>query len=120
LFSQNLQLHYDFRNTIDPKHNTKNFPTYILSTLISNRYLVIHKTGSFLFKVETDLQGDKNNIGKSFVQVPRLPFMGAKIFIGVQYSGGLGVTEPKQYSYYISNALSIGPSVPFQWKGACF
>ena len=120
--SQNLQLHYDFRHAIDPKHNRQNFPTlyfeYFKSQTDTSLFI---KPGSFLFKVETDLQGDKNNIGKSFVQVTQtFRLWKPKIFIGVQYSGGLGVTEPKQYSYYISNALSIGPSAPFQWKGAYF
>jgi len=41
-----------------------------------------------------------------------------KIFLSLQYSGGLGVTEPKQYSFYINNTWSAGLAYPFQWKGA--
>ena len=41
-----------------------------------------------------------------------------KIFVHVSYNGGLGVTEPKQYSYYIQNTYEMGLAYPFQWKGA--
>lgn len=121
-YSQNLQLHYDLRYSIDPTHNSKNFPTvyfeYFKQQTDTSSFI---RPGSFLFKVETDLQGDKNNVGKSFIQATQtFRLWEPKIFVGVQYSGGLGVTEPKQYSYYINNALSIGPSVPFQWQGAYF
>ena len=71
--------------------------------------------------MENDLQGDRDNIGKAFIQASQTFRMWRpKIFAIVQYSGGLGVTNPTQYSYYISNCLSIGPSYPFQWKGAYF
>jgi hypothetical protein len=121
-YAQSLQLHYDLRHSIDPTHNSKNFPTvyfeYFKQQTDTSSFI---RPGSFLFKVETDLQGDKNNIGKSFIQATQtFRLWKPKIFIGAQYSGGLGVTEPKQYSYYINNALSIGPSVPFQWQGAYF
>ncbi|MGZ3872546.1 MAG: DUF5020 family protein [Mucilaginibacter sp.] len=122
LFSQNLQLHYDFRHTVDPDRNAKNFPVlyfeYFKSQTDTSAFI---KPGSFLFKAETDLSGDKNNIGKAFVQVTQtFRLWQPKVFVGIQYSGGLGVTEPKQYSYYINNAFSVGPSLPFQWKGAYF
>src|SRR6266700_8456026 len=60
-------------------------------------------------------------MGNSFIQVSQsfrcwIP----KVFIAVQYSGGMGITEPKQYSYYINNTFSIGAAYPFQWKGAWF
>ncbi|MDB5088254.1 MAG: hypothetical protein JWR09_2248 [Mucilaginibacter sp.] len=122
LFSQNLQLHYDLRHSIDPKHNAENFPTvyfeYFKSQSDTTSFI---KPGSFLFKVETDMQGDKNNIGKAYIQATQtFRLWKPKIFLGVQYSGGLGVTEPKQYSYYINNSLGIGPNYPFQWHGIYF
>jgi len=122
LFGQNLQLHYDFMHTVDPQHQPQNFPTlyfeYFKSMDSTSSFI---KPGSFLFKVEDDLQGDRNNIGKSFVQVSQsFRMWRPKIFAAVQYSGGLGVTNPVLYSYYINNCISIGPSYPFQWKGAYF
>lgn len=122
LFSQNIQLHYDFRHSIDPAHNSQNFPTLYFEyfkSLDSGKSFV--KPGAFFIKMETDLQGDNDNIGKAFIQASQtFRFWQPKIYLSAQYSGGLGVTDPKQYSYYINNALSIGPSYSFQWLGAYF
>jgi hypothetical protein len=121
-YSQSLQLHYELRHTVDPKHNSQNFPSlffeYFKSQTDTSSFI---KPGSFLFKAETDMQGDKNNIGKAYIQASQsFRVWKPKILLGVQYSGGLGVTEPKQYSYYINNALGVGPVYPFQWRGAYF
>jgi hypothetical protein len=122
LFAQNLQLHYDFRHSIDPLHYSQNFPTLYFEyfkAMDSTSSFV--KPGSFFMKIEDDLEGDQDNIGKSFIQVSQTFRMWRpKIFAAVQYSGGLGVTDPAQYSFYINNCFSIGPSYPFQWKGAYF
>jgi len=122
LFSQSLQLHYDLRHSIDPKHNTQNFPTlyfeYFKQMDSTTSFI---KPGSFLIKIESDMQGTNDNVGKAFIQASQtFRLWQPKIFIGVQYSGGLGVTDPAQYSYYINNCFSIGPSYPFQWNGAYF
>ncbi len=122
VFSQNLQLHYDFRHSIDPKRNSRNFPTiyfeYFKAQADTSSFI---KPGSFFLKAETDLQGNYDNIGKAFIQVLQsFRFWKPKIYLTIQYSGGLGVTEPKQYSYYINNSFSVGSSYPFQWKGAYF
>ncbi|MEO6632552.1 MAG: DUF5020 family protein [Mucilaginibacter sp.] len=119
IFAQSLQLHYDLRHTIDPKHNPQNFPAlffeYFKSQTDTSSFI---KPGSFLFKAETDMKGDKNNIGNAFIQVTQtFRLWRPKIFVGVQYSGGLGVTEPRQYSYYINNSFAIGPNYNFQSKG---
>jgi Domain of unknown function (DUF5020) len=121
-FSQNLQLHYDLRHTVDPQHNPQNFPTlyfeYFKAMDTTSSFI---KPGAFFIKIESDLQGDRDNIGKSFIQASQtFRLWQPKIYAAVQYSGGLGVTDPAQYSYYINNCLSIGPSYPFQWKGAYF
>jgi hypothetical protein len=121
-FSQSLQLHYDFRHTVDPAHNSQNFPTLYFEyfkSLDSGKSFI--KPGSFLIKIETDMQGANDNIAKSFIQASQTFRMWKpKIYLSVQYSGGLGVTEPKQYSFYIPNSFSLGPSYPFQWKEAWF
>jgi hypothetical protein len=36
----------------------------------------------------------------------------------LQYSGGGGITQPTEYSYYITNTYQAGAEIPFQWKGA--
>ncbi len=120
--AQNLQLHYNFNHSIDPQLNPRNFPTlyfeYFKAMDTTSSFI---KPGAFFLKVECDLQGDNNNIGKTFMQASQsFRFWQPKIFLSVQYSGGLGVTDPAQYSYYISNCFSIGPTYTFQWKGAWF
>lgn len=122
LYAQNLQLHYDLRHTVDPHHNVKNFPTvYFEYFKAQDSTSTFIKPGAFFIKMQTDMLGAQNNIGKTFIQASQtFRFWNPKVFLSLQYSGGLGVTEPKQYSYYIANALSLGPSYTFQWKGAYF
>src|ERR1700712_1489590 len=81
--AQSLQLHYDLRHTIDPKHNPQNLPTlffeYFKTQTDTSSFI---KPGSFLFKVETDMLGDKNNIGKAYIQATQtFSFWNPKIFI---------------------------------------
>lgn len=113
--SQNLQLHYDFRHSIDPKLHPKNFPS------LSFEYFKLIDTlgtGSFLLKVQADLNGKNFNVGQVFTQVSQtLRFWKPKIFLSLNYSGGLGVTA-SAFGFYIANSYGIGAAYPFQWKGA--
>ncbi len=115
-FSQSLQLHYDFRHTIDPKRNPKNFPTlYFEYYKLLDTGKAFIKPGSFLLKTQADFTGDQDNIGKYYMQVSQeFRFWKPKFFIDLQYSGGLGITTPRQYSYYILNTYSAGISYPFK------
>lgn len=116
LFSQQLQLHYDPRHTLDPKHTTKNFTTaYFEYYKKQDSGKGFIKPGSFLLKLQADFMGAHNNMGKFYMQVSQsFRCWKPKIFLSLQYSGGLGITEPKQYSYYISNTYSVGADYPFQ------
>lgn len=118
--AQTIQLHYDMRHTVDPKHTAKNFPTLYFEyfkTQDSGKSFV--KPGSFLLKMQADFLGQQNNIGKFYVQVSQsFRCWKPKIFVTLQYSGGLGITEPKEYSYYITNTFSAGLSYPFRWGSA--
>jgi len=142
LSAQELQLHYDPRHTLDPSQYAHNFPTLYFQYFknqdsgytpkksldlsekrdtFSQRpvFRISIKPGSFLLKVQTDLQGASHNIGQTYIQVSQsFRCWKPPVFLSLQYSGGLGVTEPKEYSYYINNAFSLGLSYPFQWKGA--
>jgi hypothetical protein len=115
LCSQNLQLYYDFRHSLDPKLNPRNYPSLYFE------YFKGRDSGSFLIKVQNDFTGQGNNIGQHYVQVSQtLRFWNPKIYIGAQYSGGLGIAEPGDYSYFITNAFSLGLAHPFRWKEAWF
>lgn len=118
--AQSLQLHYDLRHTTNPLRNAKNFLTLYFEyfkTPDSGKSFI--KFGSFLFKSEADMTGTNNNIGKYYMQVSQdFRFWKPKVFLSLQYSGGLGVTVPAQYSYYITNTYDIGVSYPFRWGSA--
>jgi hypothetical protein len=117
VMSQNLQLHYDFRHTVDPKPNPKNFPTFNFEYF---KDIDTISTGSFLFKIQADLNGKNNNIGQVFTQVSQsLKFWKPKVYLSLNYSGGLGIT-PDSYGFYLSNSFGLGVSYPFQWRGAWF
>ena len=120
VFAQSLQLHYDARHTVDPKNNKRNFATLYFEyfkTQDSGKSFI--KPGSFLLKTQADFFGERNNIGKFYLQVSQsFRFWKPKIFISIQYNGGLGITEPRQYSYYIINTYSLGLDYPFKWADA--
>ena len=117
---QSLQLHYDFRHTLDPAKNSKNYPTvYFEFFKIIDSGKGFIKPGSFLIKMQADFQGGQHNIGNYFMQVSQeFRCWEPKIFLSLQYSGGLGVTDPRQYSYYNINTFSVGCSYPFRWGQA--
>lgn len=120
LSAQDLQLHYDSRHTLDPSHNAHNFPTLYFQYFKSyDSGQAFIKPGNFLLKLQSDFSGSGNNIGQSYVQVSQsFRCWKPKVFLSLQYNGGLGITEPKQYSFYIDNAYSAGLEYPFRWKGA--
>lgn len=122
VFSQQLQFHYDLRHVVDAKRTQKNFPSlyfeYFKSQDSGNAFI---KPGSFLFKTQADLVGTKNNIGQFYTQASQsFRCWRPKIFVQLQYSGGLGIAEPGSYGFYINNAFSLGLGHPFQWRGAWF
>jgi Domain of unknown function (DUF5020) len=119
-YPQSLQLHYDPRHTLAPKQNSKNFLTFYFEYFKnqdSGKSFI--KPGSFLLKMQADFFGEKNNMGKFYMQVSQsFRFWRPKIFLNFQYSGGLGITEPRQYSYYVLNTFSIGLTYPFKLGNA--
>ncbi len=119
-FAQTLQLHYDFRHTLAPSRNDHNFPSlyfeYFKNRDSGKSFI---KPGSFLLKAQTDFNGKDHNANQVYLQVSQtFRCWQPKVFINIQYNGGLGVTEPKQYSYYLINTYSLGVSYPFKWGEA--
>jgi len=77
------------------------------------------KPGSFLFKTQADFTGEKTNLAKFYVQVSQtFRCWRPQVFVHLQYSGGGGLTEPREYSYYIRNTFSAGLSYPFKLGNA--
>jgi hypothetical protein len=113
--AQNLQFYYDFRHSLDPKNNPRNYPSLYFE------FFKGRDSGSFLIKVQNDFTGEQGNIGQHYLQISQTGrFWKPKIYIAIQYSGGLGIVEPGNYPFFISNAFSLGLSHPFQWKGGWF
>lgn len=111
--AQQLQFHYDFRHSIDPELNRRNFPSLTFEYFKGN-----DSTGSFLFKMQTDFNGASSNPGQVFLQVSKsVRYWKPKIYLSLTYSGGLGVAPPS-YGYYLTNSFGVGAAYPFQWKGA--
>jgi len=122
--SQQLQLHYDLRHSVDPEHTSKNFPAfyfeYFRPTRPDSAYGAI-KRGSFLFKMQSEFSGERNNTSQFYMQISQgFRCWQPKIYIQFQYNGGLGIAEPGSYGFYLTNAFSIGASYSFQWKGKAF
>lgn len=116
LSGQTLQLHYDARHTLDPSHNAMNFPT-----IYFEYYKAKDTSGAFFMKMETDLNGQNHNAGKFYTQLSQsFKFWHPKVYVQLQYSGGMGIAEPGSYGYYITNAFSLGAVYPFKWKGGWF
>lgn len=113
--AQQLQLHYDFRHSIDPVLNRRNFASLSFEYFKSN-----DSAGSFLLKMQTDFSGENNNLGQLFLQVSKnIRFWKPKAYLALTYSGGLGVAPPA-YGYSINNTFGVGVAYPFQWRGAWF
>jgi len=88
LLSQNIQLHYDLRHSLDEKLNPKNFPSFSFEYFKNIDTL---NNGSFLFKLDSRLDGKNSNMGQVFTQISQsIKFWKPKIYLSVTYSGGLG------------------------------
>jgi Domain of unknown function (DUF5020) len=116
---QDIQLHYDLRHTVDPAKNKKNYPEIYFEYFRSQDSVSgFIKGGSFLLKTEADFTGDRDNMGQVYMQVSKaIRCWKPPVLWNIQYSGGLGVTNPAQYSYYIFNTFSTGATYPVQWNG---
>ena len=117
LCGQELQFHYDFRHSIQPQLNEKNFPWVDFKYF---KEIDTVNTGAFLLEAQSFLDGNKNNIGQTFIQLSQsLKFWKPNIFAYFYFSGGLGVT-PNSFGYYISNAYSVGGSYLLEFKNIWF
>lgn len=113
--AQNIQLHYDFRHTAYPKLSAKNFPTFNFEYYKTTDTA---RGNSFFLKVQTDFSGKDFNPGQLFSQASySFRAWKPKLFMGITYSGGLGVAEPN-YGYYIPNSFGLGLSYPMKWNQA--
>ena len=110
--AQDLQLHYDWRHSVDPRNNARNFPALTFKTFKALEF------GSFLLKLEANLDGTQHNVSKGYLEVSQtLRFWKAPIYILGEYTGGLGLFDDASGGYYLANAYIVGAAYPFQWNG---
>ena len=110
--AQELQLHYDWRHTIDPRNNARNFPALTFKTFKAM------ELGSFLLKLEANLDGERHNISKGYLEVSQtLRLWKAPVYVVGEFTGGLGLFDDASGGYYIANSYSVGAAYPFPWNG---
>lgn len=110
--AQDLQLHYDWRHSIDPRNNARNFPALTFKTFKALEF------GSFLLKLEATLDGTQHNVSKGYLEVSQtLRFWKAPVYVLGEYTGGLGLFDGASGGYYLANAYIVGAAYPFQWNG---
>lgn len=116
-YGQDLELHYDFRHSTDPKNNERNF-----LFLNFNYFKELDTTGkgTFQIQVQSQLNGEKGSIGQTFIQLfHNVKYWKPKIYLSGYFSGGLGVTSTS-FGYNIANAYGLGLSVPLIYPKTWF
>jgi hypothetical protein len=109
----NLQLHYDWRHSVDPRNNPRNFPALTFKTFKAVDF------GSFLLKTEVDFDGTRQNASKIYAEITQtLKWWEPSIYVHFEYTGGLGVFNGGSGGYYLDNAYLIGVARPFRWRGS--
>jgi hypothetical protein len=107
--AQTLQLGYDLRHTIDPGHNERDFVTGTFETFKAGSH------GSLLAKLEADLSGKHNDLGKLYLQLSQsLKFWRFPVSLHLEYSGGIGVVGETETAYHIANTYSVGAESAFR------
>jgi hypothetical protein len=110
--AQDLQLHYDWRHSVDPRNNARNFPALTFKTFKAL------ELGSFLLKLEANLDGTRHNVSKGYLEVSQtIRFWKAPVYVLGEYTGGLGLFDEASGGYYLANAYIVGTAYPFKWKG---
>ncbi|MEP7001739.1 MAG: DUF5020 family protein [bacterium] len=110
--AQDLQVHYDWRHSVDPRNNPQNFPAITFKSFKALEH------GSFLLKLEATLDGTQHNVSKGYMEVSQTVRMwNAPVYVLAEYTGGLGLFNGGSGGYSIENAYLTGVAYPFPWKG---
>src|SRR6478672_6372938 len=110
--AQELQLHYDWRHTVDPRNNARDFPALTFKSFKALEF------GSFLLKLEANLDGTQHNVSQGYLEVSQtVRFWKAPVYALGEYSGGLGLFGGGSGGFYIANGYHVGVSYSFQMKG---
>jgi hypothetical protein len=76
------------RHTVDSRNNPRNFPALTFKSFKGLEF------GSFLLKMEVNLDGSRNNASKIYTEVSQtLRFWKPSLFLHLEYTGGLGLSS---------------------------
>ncbi len=105
LSSQNLQLHYDFRHSLDKKNPVeRNFAVATFEIFKPDNF-----GNTFLF-VDFDFSGKKGNLSSIYAEIAReFQIKNFPLLPHVEFNGGIGL------DYVIENAYLLGVAYPFDW-----
>jgi hypothetical protein len=111
--AQDLQLHYDWRHTVDPRNNARDFPSLTFKSFKALEF------GSFLLKLEANLDGAQHNVSQGYLEVSQtVRFWKAPVYALGEYTGGLGLFDGASGGFYIANAYLLGVAYPFRMNGS--
>ncbi|GJG89391.1 hypothetical protein tb265_45720 [Gemmatimonadetes bacterium T265] len=111
--AQELQVLYDWRHSVDPRNNRRDFPTVTYQTYHGSA------NGAFLLKAQGDLDGSRHNMSKVYVEATQtVKFWKPAVFLHLEYTSGLGLFDRAAGGYYLDNAYLVGAAHPFRWGGA--
>ena len=103
LFSQNLQFHYDFRNSLDKKNP---IPRNFLVTTFE--MFKPDKLGSTFMFIDFEFSGEKGNLNGVYAEIARtFKIKNFPIQPHVEFNGGIG------FGYVIENAYLLGGAYSF-------
>lgn len=104
LSAQNLQLHYDFRNSLyGTEVASRNYLTATFEMFKPDKW------GSTFMFVDADFSSNKGNIGLVYTEISRAFKIGDfPLMPHLEYNGGLGT------GFSIPNAYLVGAEYPFQ------
>lgn len=117
LKAQNLQLHYDYRNSIGGNSvSNSNYMTATFEMFKPDKY-----GNTFIF-VDADFNLKKGNVSLMYTEISRnFKIANLPVLLHIEYNGGLGLFEVDKNvagGFNIPNAYLAGINYPFQIRNA--
>ncbi len=109
-FSQNLQLHYDTRNSLYGDNVSKE--NYFTATF---EMFKPDKWGNTFMFIDCDFNFDKKNPGLAYAEIARAFKIGDfPLMPHIEYNGGLGLVKGTDVGFSIPSSYLAGVQYPFQ------
>ena len=110
LLSQNLQLHYDFRHSLDKKNPIER--NFLVATF---EMFKPDKLGSTFLFVDFDFSGERGKLNGVYTEIARaFKIKDFPIQPHIEFNGGVGL------GYVVDNAYMVGAAYPFKYGNFFF